>query len=719
MATGPNENRELSPRDHLRRVLRTLAKRRRLATRTAIVVLAAIILSTLLVTPKYRASASLYVRMEQAPIDPLSQDSVRSSRLGTVSPLAVMNSYVETLLSRTTAERVVQDLELDTLPPPNALRDRIKRAVTGAVSGILSLVTRTMAGGVQEAPEDRFRETVDDLRTLVSAEIDQDTELILITALHPDRQLAQSICQQMADILVMRATTMTRADAASAYEAVVAALPATASRLEETERALSEFKREEGIVTLTDEQQRQMEQLGNLEMQHLQAKAALEETEARLATVHQSLASHGEPVTLTEVLTESPEVRQIESDLYQREQQLAALLSTHTEEHPEVVRLKSQIDAAQQRLVREVERVAIAETRGLSPEYEALAQLLVSLEGDRMGMQARREAIVRLLADSRAQLARLPAKERRLQELTRKQRAASKSHMQLVERADELRLASQMGGPPVAISVIDPPRLPKGVRDIASPPYLVVLILGPVLAVLIGLTGAFVVEYFDDTLGTPEEVADRLALPVLVSSAKGHDAFARLRDEVWVRGDGSFPKVLLVASARRGEGTTSVVAGLAKALADALPDDTILAVDANLRSPGLHELFGASVSPGLSDILLGRSDPQSAIQATDTGSIVLLAAGKDAQNACMLLASDAMGSAVESMRARAAVVLMDAPPIEDSPEVQALARTSDKVLMAVRADQTDRAAAQNARDLLAGPDGDTILGIVLNDVRFD
>jgi tyrosine-protein kinase Etk/Wzc len=690
-----------------------------LATRTAIVVLAAIVLSTLMVTPKYRASASLYVRMEQAPVDPLSQDSVRSSRLGTVSPLAVMNSYVETLLSRTTAERVVQDLELDTLPPPNALRDRMKRAVTGAVSSILSLVTRTMAGGVQEAPEDRFRETVDDLRTLVSAEIDQDTELILITALHPDRQLAQSICQQMADILVMRATTMTRADAASAYEAVAAALPATASRLEETERALSEFKREEGIVTLTDEQQRQMEQLGNLEMQHLQAKAALEETEARLATVHQSLASHGEPVTLTEVLTESPEVRQIESDLYQREQQLAALLSTHTEEHPEVVRLKSQIDAAQQRLAREVERVAVAETRGLSPEYETLAQLLVSLEGDRMGMQARREAIVRLLADSRAQLARLPAKERRLQELTREQRAASKSHMQLVERADELRLASQMGGPPVAISVIDPPRLPKGVWDIASPPYLVVLILGPVLAVLIGLTGAFVVEYFDDTLGTPEEVADRLALPVLVSYAKGHDAFARLRDEVWVRGDGSFPKVLLVASARRGEGTTSVVAGLAEALADALPDETILTVDANLRSPRLHELFGASVSPGLSDILLGRSDLQSAVQGTDTGNIVLLAAGKDAQNACMLLTSDAMGSAVESMRARAAVVLMDAPPIEDSPEVQALARTSDKVLMAVRADQTDRTAAQNARDLLAGPDGDTILGVVLNDVRFD
>ena len=64
--------------------------------------------------------------------------------------------------------------------------------------------------------------------------------------------------------------------------------------------------------------------------------------------------------------------------------------------------------------------------------------------------------------------------------------------------------------------MIDPPRLPKGVRDIGSPPYLVVVILGPILAVVIGLTMAFVAEYFDSTLGIPGDVADRLSLPVLV-----------------------------------------------------------------------------------------------------------------------------------------------------------------------------------------------------------
>ena len=517
MAIEPRSNRELSPREQLRGAFRILAKRRALVLKVAILVLAAIGGSTLMVTPKYKADASLYVRMEQAPVDPLGQESGRPSRLGAVSPVAVLNSYVETLLSRTTAEEVVRELKLDTLPPSTALRDRIKRSLTAIISGAVSFVTRTMAGGVSAAEKDKFRETVDDLRSSVTAEIDQDTELILVTVLYPDRQLAYEICQKMADTLMARATIMTRSDARAAYEAVVEAVPTASGRLAEADEALAEFKRREGIVDLTDEQRLHVEQLGSLEMQHAQARAALEETGARLAGTRRSMEDFRQPITLTTVLAESPQVREIKSDLYRREQQLAALLSTHTEEHPEVLRLKSQIDSAHERLAREVERVATSETQGLPPEYSALVQGLVTLESDHIGMMAREEAISVLLADFRARLRLLPAREQRLEELARDQRAALENYTLLVGRAEELRMASQLGGPPVAISTIDPPRLPKGIFDIGSPPYVIIVILGPILSVVIGLTAAFVAEYFDDTLGAAEEVADRLSRPVLAS----------------------------------------------------------------------------------------------------------------------------------------------------------------------------------------------------------
>lgn len=702
----------------MRRVLRTLVKRRSLVVRTAVLTLGAIIVATLLMTPKYKATASLYVRMEQPAIDPFGQDQGRSSRLGMVSPLAVLNSYVETLMSRTTAEGIVVALELDKLPPSGALRERFKRAVTGAISGVVSLATRTMAGGVEEGSKDKFRETVDELQSLVSAEVDQDTELILLTALHPDRELAQQICQKMADTLVLRATTMTRSDAEDAHEAVVGALPKAAGRLADAEHALSEFKRENGIVTLTDEQRRQVEQVSSLEMQHLQAKAALEETEARLATVQESLASHGEPVTLAKVLTESPEVRQLQSDLYQREQQLAALLSTHTEEHPEVIRLRSQIEAARRQLTQEVQRVAVSETRGLSPEYETLAQLLVSLEGDRMGVSARQEAVAQLLGEARSRLALLPAKERRLQELARAQQEALRTYTQLTERADELRLASQMSVPPIAITMIDPPRLPKGIGDIGSPPYLVVLVLAPILSLIIGLTTAFVAEYFDNTLGTPEEVADQLALPVLVANGEGEEVYARLRDEIWVRCGGSFPGIILAASAQRGEGRTSVVAELARSVAEALPRGAVLAVDADLRSPGLHRWFGAEVSPGLGDVLAGEVGVEAAITAREGEKVALLPAGDPSRSACLLVASEAMRQLLSSLRERASVVILDSPPMESGPEVRALAAMADRVLVVVRADSTASGDAQNMCEALRRAGSDRVMGVVLNDARF-
>ena len=517
MAIEPRSNRELSPREQLRRAVLTLAKRRALVLKVTILVLAAIGVSTLMVTPKYKAETSLYVRMEQPPVDPLGQEAGRSSRLGAVSPVAVLNSYVETLLSRTTAEQVVRELQLDAVPPSKALRDRIKRSLTGIVSGAISFVTRMMAGGVPAAEEDKFRETVDDLRSSVTAEIDQDTELILVTVLYPDRELAREICQKMADTLVARGTIMTRSDAQAAHEAVAAAIPAASARLAETDSALSEFKRREGIVDLTDEQRLHVEQLGNLEMQHAQARAALEEAAARLASAQHSLEDSRQPITLTTVLAESPQVREIKSDLYRQEQQLAALLSTHTEEHPEVIRLQSQIDSAHQRLAREVQRVAASETQGLPPEYSTLAQALVTFESDHIGMTAREEAIGVLLADFRARLRLLPARDQQLEELARDQRAALANYTLLVGRAEQLQMASELSGPPIAIATIDPPRLPKGIFDIGSPPYVLIMILGPILSVLIALTAAFVAEYFDDTLGAAEEIADGLSLPVLVS----------------------------------------------------------------------------------------------------------------------------------------------------------------------------------------------------------
>jgi non-specific protein-tyrosine kinase len=196
------------------------------------------------------------------------------------------------------------------------------------------------------------------------------------------------------------------------------------------------------------------------------------------------------------------------------------------------------------------------------------------------------------------------------------------------------------------------------------------------------------------------------------------EAFARLRDEIWVRSGGALPGVLLVASARRGEGRTSVAVGLARALADSPSDRTVLLVDGDLRSPKLHEVFGAPISPGLSDVLGGSSDLGAALQSVDSGRARLLPAGRQAGNACMLIASERMSKLVDELRSQAATVIVDSPPTESGAEATSLAGLADAVLLVVRSDRTERKAALNACDQLGGTDKDRILGVVLSDTRL-
>jgi uncharacterized protein involved in exopolysaccharide biosynthesis len=515
--TGSVRGREWTPRERLRAACEVVGKRRGLITRTAVLLLFAIAVVTWLVTPTYRAQSSLYVRLEQDPTDPTAPPALpRATRLGGVSPLAVLNSYVETLLSRTTAEQIVREFKLDRLPPPSTPRDRVKGWVKDRLGGLLRAIFRRGNHRAGKG-DDRFRKTVDKLRASVAADIDQDTELVLLTVRHRDPRLAQQINARMLQILVDRSLRMSRADTEAAYRAALASLPAAEARLKGADDALTRFKQQHGIVDLSDEQRVRIQRLDAMEFQHAQAESDLEEAKARVEVLRKEFESRRQPVTLVTTIQDNPQVLQVKADLYAKEERLAGLLQTYTDEHPDVVRLQSEIAAAQNRLRGEVARVVASETKGLAPEYATLVQDLIDVESTEMGLTAKERASGQALARFRVRLSRLPATERQLGDLTREQTVAEDFYTNLNRRVQELQNASLNALPPVSMSVVDPPRLPKGLKDIGSPPYLVILILAPILSVLLALTVAFVCEYFDDALGSEQEVADALALPVLAA----------------------------------------------------------------------------------------------------------------------------------------------------------------------------------------------------------
>jgi capsular exopolysaccharide synthesis family protein len=192
-------------------------------------------------------------------------------------------------------------------------------------------------------------------------------------------------------------------------------------------------------------------------------------------------------------------------------------------------------------------------------------------------------------------------------------------------------------------------------------------------------------------------------------------SFRRLRDEICLQAGGPVAQVILVASARRGEGRTTVAWGLARAFARTGSGSVVLA-DFDLLQPSLSRLLGAASSPGISDVLRGTASPDEALLATAEGSLRLLPAGAQSEDAGLLLASPAMARLLSELRGRSSTVILDSVPVEEGTVVQTIAGHADAAVLVVRANRTleQDARAAAARLRAAGVD---LLGVVLNASR--
>lgn len=192
-------------------------------------------------------------------------------------------------------------------------------------------------------------------------------------------------------------------------------------------------------------------------------------------------------------------------------------------------------------------------------------------------------------------------------------------------------------------------------------------------------------------------------------------AFARLRDEICLR-LGPAPGVIVIASPRRGEGRTSVAAGLAEAFGRTLRAPALL-VDCDLTQPALHTLLGVPVGPGVSDLLRESCTFPEAVRRVGEGTFNLLPAGSRSEDAGALLASPRLGWLLDAMRSHSEAIIVDAPPVEAGVTVRLLSAAADGVMLVVYADRTTERDARTAYASLAALPGVSVLGVVLNAVR--
>jgi capsular exopolysaccharide synthesis family protein len=193
------------------------------------------------------------------------------------------------------------------------------------------------------------------------------------------------------------------------------------------------------------------------------------------------------------------------------------------------------------------------------------------------------------------------------------------------------------------------------------------------------------------------------------------DAYRVLRTNLIFTSAETTGRVLVVTSAGPGEGKTTTLANLAAALA--YNGSKVLALDADLRRPTLHQHFGLQKTPGLSDLIVGKSAASQTIQSTRIDGLQLLPCGYIPPNPAELLGSPMMKQVLEAVRSHYDWVLLDSPPILAMADAAVLCPLVEGVVMLVAAETPTKPAVARAIDQVQGVGG-KVLGVVLNKVNL-
>ena len=309
----------------------------------------------------------------------------------------------------------------------------------------------------------------------------------------------------------------------------------------------------------------------------------------------------------------------------------------------------------------------------------------------------------------------------------------------IIKRLQEVDLIKDVGG--YDARNIAPPAIGKKVAPSALMIFPAALLLGG----LGGFALAYLAEVTDKTFRNVDEVRQRLGLPVVgqipylpearkagketeankpmlspVLYAHHHpksmeaESYRGVRTALYFNVRGKGLKVVQVTSPNVGDGKSTLAANLAISIAQS--GKRVLLIDADMRKPTMHKLFGISSKVGLSSVIVEEAEPKEAIQASEVDGLALLPCGPIPPNPSELLTSPRFEEFLQLMREQFDFVIVDTPPLLVVTDPSVVAHKADGVLLNILFTKNGRPEAERAREILHNLKAN-VIGVVINDAE--
>lgn len=653
-------------------ILQTLMRRRWLILAVLVIGVGASTALTLLKTPLFRASATLEVQRQETQI--IEGADVQPSTIADAEHMATQYALLK---SRALAERVAEVLDLPA--DPRFAKQDLSRADR------LAAATLYITKNLEVLPVSRSRVIEVRVQGPYSAE----------TA-----RIVNALAENFIEMNLERRYNAT----SYARNFLEERLQTTKTALEEAERKLINYSREEGILDLSS--------IGGSEIGSSLDATSLMALNTSLAaaqndriTAEQAYNEARDNAATREVL-DSPAIQKLGERRSELTSDYQEKLGKFKPDYPEMLELTARIEAIDRDIAKE------------------RANIVGSLEAAYRAAVAREGALKLRVEELKGQVQDLRGRSVDYNILSREADTLRGQYDALLQRFKEVSIASGIGASQV--SIVDRAEVPKLPFD---PDLRSDLIRALVLSLAVAIGLALLLEYIDDTIKTPDDIKQKLGLAVIgtVPRLKGRinvaaqlrdpksaisEAFSSARTALQFATASGAPRSLLVTGIRPGEGKTSTTLSMAVSFANA--GKRVLIVDADLRRPSFASAAGASV--GLSGYLTQNVVLRNQVVPGAFDNVYLLPAGVIPPNPAELLTSARFRELIEEAQEMFDLVIVDSPPVLDFADSPALSSVCDATILVLQAGNIRRPAALRTIDRLYEAKG-YIVGAILT--KFD